>query len=148
MFGIRVPPGPILGAVMMSGLAFTLVVIIIARSPYTHGNLSPQGYKRTDIVYVGEEKPFQGFPLKDPLLAQTGDPVQDGRFLFFRYGCAACHGLQGQGGAVGKEIAGASLARISRKVREGPKTMPTFDAGLLPDADLEKLAAFLQSEKQ
>jgi mono/diheme cytochrome c family protein len=133
---------------MMSGLTFTLVVVIIARSPYTHGDLSPEGYKRTDIVYVGEEKPFQGFSLKDPQLTQTGDPVQDGRLLFFRYGCAACHGLQGQGGVVGKEIAGASTTRISRKVREGPKTMPAFDQGVLPDSDLEKLAAFLQSEKQ
>jgi len=130
---------------MMSGLAFTLIVIIIARSPYTHGNLSAQGYNRTGIIYVGEEQPYVGFPLADPRLASTGDPVQDGRVLFFRYGCASCHGLNGQGAAVGKDISDASANRISRQVRLGPKTMPAFLDGVLPESDLQKLIAFLTS---
>ena len=142
---LRVPPGPILGAVMMSGLAFTLIVIIIARSPYTHGNLSPGGYNRTGIIYVGQEYTLEGVPLADPKLAETGDPVQDGRILFFRYGCASCHGLSGEGQAVGKKIAGDSELKITKKVREGPGTMPAFDTSVLPDSDLQKLIAFLQS---
>lgn len=142
---LRVPPGPILGAVMMSGLAFTLIVIIIARSPYTHGNLSPQGYNRTGIIYVGQEQPFEGIGLADPSVADTGDPAQDGRALFFRYGCASCHGLQGQGGPVGKDLSDASANRISRQVRKGPGTMPAFGAGILSDSDLQKLIAFLTS---
>ncbi len=144
---LRVPPGPILGAVMMSGLAFTLIVVIIARSPYTHGNLSPQGYNRTDIIYVGQEHPFSGnwLGLTDPRLADTGDPVQDGRTLYFAYGCASCHGLNGEGAVVGKELAGDSALKITTKVRDGPKAMPAFDPSVLPDADLQKLIAFLQS---
>jgi hypothetical protein len=46
---------------------------------------------------------------------------------------------------VGKDLSGASAVKISRKVREGPETMPSFDANELPDSDLEKLIAFLQS---
>ncbi|HEU4760277.1 MAG TPA: cytochrome c [Dehalococcoidia bacterium] len=145
---LRVPPGPILGAIMMSGLAFTLIAIIIARSPYTHGNLSPQGYNRTDIIYLGQEHPFEGFALADPSLASTGDPAQDGRILFFRYGCASCHGLKGQGSSVGKDISDASEQRISRQVRAGPKAMPSFDTSVLPDSDLQKLIAFLNSIRQ
>ncbi len=146
MFGrLRVPPGPILGAVMMSGLAFTLIVVIISRSPYTHGNLSAEGYNRTDIIYVGQEHPFTGIGLVDPRLADTGDPVQDGRTLFFAYGCASCHGLNGEGAAVGKELAGDSALKITTKVRDGPKAMPAFDPSVLGDSDLEKLIAFLQS---
>jgi mono/diheme cytochrome c family protein len=142
---LRVPPGPILGAVMMSGLAFTLVVIIIARSPYTHGNLSAEGYNRTGIIYVGQEQPYDGFPLADPALASTGDPAQDGRALFFRYGCASCHGLQGQGGPVGKDLSRSDSEEISQEVRRGPKTMPAFESGVLSDSDLQKLIAFLES---
>jgi len=140
-----VPPGPILGAIMMSGLAFTLIAVIIARSPYTHGNLRPEGYNRTDIIYLGEEHPFTGIGLADPRLASTGDPVQDGRVLFFGYGCASCHGLQGKGGAVGKNLSRANAEEISENVRQGPKTMPAFETGNLSDADLAKLIAFLKS---
>jgi len=143
-----VPPGPILGAIMMSGLAFTLIAVIIARSPYTHGNLQPEGYNRTEIIYLGEEHPFDGIPLADPSLASTGDPVQDGRVLFFGYGCASCHGLQGKGGAVGKNLSSANSEEISDNVRQGPKTMPAFETETLSDADLARLIAFLKSTRE
>ena len=143
-----VPPGPILGAIMMSGLAFTLIAVVIARSPYTHGNLRPEGYDRTDVIYLGEEHPFEGIGLADPGLASTGDPAQDGRVLFFGYGCASCHGLNGQGQAVGKDLSKSDAEEISKEVRKGPKTMPSFDPSVLSDVDLEKLIAFLKSEAE
>ena len=141
----RIPPGPILGAVMMSGLALTLIVVIIYRSPYTHGNLSPEGYNRTDVIRLGEAHPFTGIGLADPSIALTGDPVQDGGALFFGYGCASCHGLQGQGGPVGKDLSKSDSEEITDEVRKGPKTMPAFESGVLSDSDLEKLIAFLRS---
>lgn len=143
----RVPPGPIVGAVMMSGLAFTLIAIIIARSPYTHGNLRPEGYNRTEIARVGEEPPFEGLGLADPSVARTGDPAQDGKALFFQYGCASCHGLKGQGGAVGTDLDVGDLSRseFGRDVRRGPKGMPPFGEESLSDEELDKLYAFLES---
>ena len=137
----------IIGLVTISGLAFTLIAIVIARSPYTHGNLSPEGYHRTEIALVGEEHPFEGLGLADPRLAQTGDPIQDGRVLFFGYGCASCHGFQGEGAAVGKDLGKADAEEISDKVRQGPKTMPPFLISVLSDSDLQKLTAFLRSIK-
>jgi cytochrome c551/c552 len=148
MARLTVPPGPIVGAIMMSGLAFTLIAVIIARSPYTHGNLNPKGYDRTEISRVGEDVPFEGLGLSDPRLASTGDPAQDGRALFFGYGCASCHGLQGKGGAVGKDLSKADSEEISEKVRQGPKTMPAFETGSLSDTDLETLIAFLKSTRE
>lgn len=136
---------PITLLVTVSGLAFTLIAILIARSPYTHANLDPEGYNRTEIAYLGEEHPFEGLPLADPALAKSGDPVEEGRILFFRYGCASCHGLDGKGGAVGDDITDERGSTIARRVRKGPKTMPAFGLDVLPDEDLEKLITFLKS---
>lgn len=135
--------------VAISGLALTLIAIVIARSPYTHGNLtSAAGYTRTKVAYVGETYLFEGMPLKHPEQAQTGDPVRDGALLFFQYGCAGCHSVNGSGGPVGKDLRGDSANKISTKVRDGPKGMPAFSSDSLPDADLQKLIAFLQSSEK
>src|SRR3972149_1417793 len=104
----KAPVWTVAGLITISGLAFTLIAIVIARSPYTHGNLSPQGYGRTEIAFVGEEHAFEGLGLAAPQLAQTGAPIQDGRALFFQYGCASCHGFQGEGAVVGKDLEDAS----------------------------------------
>ena len=142
---LRVPPGPILGAVVMSGLAFTLIVVIVARSPYTHANLSPQGYNRTQIAYVGEDQPFEGLPLADPRQASTGDPRQDGRALFLRYGCASCHGLKAQGGVVGPRLTDASLSDVRRALSQGPEGMPSFDSAGITDEETASIVAYVQS---
>lgn len=135
--------------IAISGLALTLIAIIIARSPYTHGNLaSAAGYTRTKVAYVGDTYLFEGMPLRHPEQAQTGDPVHDGALLFFQYGCASCHSANGSGGAVGKGLQGDSANKISTKVRDGPKGMPAFSSDSLPDADLQKLIAFLQSSQK
>ncbi len=145
-----IPPAPIIGLIMMGGLAFTLVGVIVARSPYTHGNLQPEGYSRTEIAYVGDEIPFEGIGLADPQLATTGDAAQDGKALFFGYGCAACHGLKGQGNAVGADLDIDDLSRseFGRDVRKGPKGMPSFLEETLSDEELDKLYAFLESVAQ
>ena len=142
-----IPPGPIVGAIMMSGLAFTLVAVVIARSPYTHGNLRPEGYDRTEIARVGQEAQFEGVGLADPQLASIGDAAQDGRALFFQYGCASCHGLKGQGGAVGADldVDDINLSEFGREVRKGPKGMPSFTEETISEQDLEKLYSFLES---
>jgi mono/diheme cytochrome c family protein len=133
----------------ISGLAITIIGVVVARSPYTHGNLaSPAGYTRTKVAYLGETYLFEGMPLAKPAEAQTGDPVHDGGMLFFQYGCAACHGSSGGGGAVGKALNDASANKIRTKVRDGPKNMPAFSSDSLPDADMEKLIAFIQSSEK
>jgi mono/diheme cytochrome c family protein len=134
----------------IGGLALVLIFGVVARSPYTHGNLRPEGYDRTEIARVGEEYPFEGMGLADPQLATTGDPAQDGRALFFQYGCASCHGLKAQGGAVGTDLDVGDLSRseFGRDVRKGPKGMPSFPEDALSDEDMEKLYAFLESVAQ
>ena len=139
---------PMVLTIGMSGLAITIIAIIIARSPYTHGNLATAaGYTRTKVTYVGEEYLFEGMPLAKPQDAQAGDPVHDGRLLFFQYGCASCHTANGTGGAVGKDLSDASATKIKTKVRDGPKGMPAFTTSMLSDEDLQKLIAFIQAKK-
>jgi len=145
---LRLPPGPIMGLIVMSTLAFTLIFIIIYRSPYTHANLNSDGYDRTSVIYEGQTTPFTGVGLDDPHFANTGDPVQDGRVLFFAFNCASCHGLNGGGGPVGKDLTGDSALKIKTKVREGPKGMPAFDPDVFTDADMQKVITFLQSSGQ
>jgi mono/diheme cytochrome c family protein len=130
----------------MTILTITLIGVVVARSPYTHGNLaSAAGYTRTKVAYLGDQYLFEGVPLRHPEDAQTGDPVHDGGLLFFQYGCAMCHLANAHGGAVGKDLRGDSSLKITTKVREGPKGMPAFSSDSLSDADLQKLIAFLQS---
>jgi len=100
------------------------------------------------VAYLGQEEPFLGIGLAAPSLTNTGDPVRDGRILFLRYGCAACHGLTGQGGAVGKDITDVRASVLSRQVRSGPSTMPAYSPDVLPDQDLEKIIAFLQAQAE
>ena len=93
-----------------------------------------------------EEYLFEGVPLSRPADAQTGDPVHDGGRLFFQYGCASCHGLQGGGAARwAKTSVMRAPARLRRRSGRGPKTMPGFSSSELSDEDMDKLIAFLQS---
>jgi mono/diheme cytochrome c family protein len=140
-----VPPGPIAGMVAMSGLAFMLIVVIVARSPYTHANLSPAGYDRTEITYLDEEYPFEGLGLAEPRLARTGDAAHDGQLLFFAYGCASCHGLKAQGGVVGPKVMDSSPLEVRRALSQGPKGMPSFTTSGITDEQTTSIVAWLQS---
>lgn len=140
------PPGPILGAIVMSALAFTLIGIILARSPYTHHNLEPEGYDRTELANFDDPAlPYEGPGLADHGVALTGDPVQDGGAVFFGNGCATCHGLGGKGAVLGGELDLDEFADLLKDVRRGPKGMPPFAESGLSDEDVENIFAFLEA---
>lgn len=141
---------PAVFVAMISGLAFGLIVGVVARSPETHANVRPEGYDRTPIAYVGEESPFAGIGLVDPWLVTDLDQGARGRILFLGYSCAACHGLAGQGGVVGSDLDPdeLTLPEFRRDVRSGPKGMPAFMDEILSDDDLETIYAFLETIRQ
>ena len=89
-----------------------------------------------------------GCILAGSLLAQSADPVEDGKALY-RSNCAFCHGLTGGGGrgpalAQGNFVHGSTAAEIRRVIREGvPGTnMPAFR---MAADELDHLVAFIQS---
>jgi mono/diheme cytochrome c family protein len=137
---------PALHLVAISGLAFTLIVVIISRSPYTHGNFNPAGYDRTGIAVLGQNYPFHGFELADPGRTMTGDAARDGSFIFLEQGCASCHGLKAKGGAVGLKLkADYSSSQLQRAVREPSGGMPSYPETALSNDAIEKVLAFLRS---
>jgi cytochrome c553 len=111
----------------MSALAFTLIGVILARSPYTHHNLEPEGYDRTELGSLDETPPFDTLHLAD------GNE------------CASCHGLNARGALVGGELDIDEFADLLKDVRRGPKGMPSFVEEVLSDEDVEDLFAFLES---
>lgn len=138
---------PLVFVALISGLAFGLIVGVVARSPETHANVRPEGYDRTPIGYVGDEIPFAGIGLADPRLLTNADQVTRGRLLFLDYGCAACHGLDSQGGVVGPDLDLEELwlSDFRSTVRSGPAGMPIFTEEVLSDADLDTIYAFLKA---
>jgi len=59
--------------------------------------------------------------------------------------CAACHGADGRGTALGPDIVGESRAEIFDVVRQGDGSMPAYSIQLLSDSDLGRIADFLAS---
>jgi mono/diheme cytochrome c family protein len=141
---------PIVFVALISGLALGLIVGVVARSPETHANVRPLGYDRTPISYVGEDIPYEGIGLADDQGAADPDPVARGRIEFFRYGCATCHGLAGQGGVVGPhlDLEDLFLDEFRPALRSGPAGMPAFSEGVLADDDLRSIYAFLKARQR
>jgi mono/diheme cytochrome c family protein len=125
-------------------VCLTLIGIILL-GPYTHDNLAEAvdpGYTRTMQTTVGMVMPFQGPGTSQQL---PSDPVARGRALMVANGCAACHGVDGKGGVIGKPIVGFSAAELRTKTTQGPGEMPAYANGELSDQDLAAIAAYLKS---
>ena len=125
-------------------IALTLLTIV-ARSPYTHSNLNldiDPRYTRTDQIVGGAPIPFGAGRLTVP---PASDQIQLGKQLFIADSCATCHGLDGSGGIVGPSILAATEKKLRTVTRVGPKGMPAYADGTLGDADLDAIAAYLNS---
>lgn len=126
----------------------SMLVGIVARSPYTHSNLNlnvDPRYTRTEQIVVGAPMPFGAGRLVIP---PASDPVLYGKQLFIASNCAACHGLDGSGGIVGPSILGKTAKKLRTTTRVGPKGMPAYAEGALSDAELEAIVAYLNSVKK
>jgi mono/diheme cytochrome c family protein len=143
---------PRLGLALVAGLAVVLIGVIVLRSPNTHGNLwesTPPDYVRTDVATVGGQELARNRPgalafrLADVALG-SGTALDPGRRLFVGAECSTCHGLDARGAAVGPALAAANPDIVRHMVRDGPKGMPAYSAAQLSDADLDRIAAYLQ----
>ena len=73
--------------------------------------------------------------------------VDTGKKLYVSYGCYACHGYEGQGGAAGPRIAPRPLplAAFTTLVRRPPNLMPLYSERIVSNEDLGHIHAFLES---
>ncbi len=125
----------------------TGMVIVFIRAPVSNTHIKdPHSYDRTPIAYVGGDFSYVGFGLNDESSAQTGDPVVDGSALYFKYGCSACHGLNGQGAVIGTPLVDeiGSFGSFDEDVREGPKGMPAYDEVTISEENLEKIYSYIK----
>jgi mono/diheme cytochrome c family protein len=125
-------------------VSLTLIGIILL-GPYTHDNLATgpdPRYTRTMQQTVGMTVPFTGPGVGQPL---PSDQIARGRALMVTHECAACHGLDGRGGVIGKPIVGFSATQLRAKTTQGPGEMPAFANGQPSDQDLADIAAYLKS---
>ena len=145
-------PIPIIGAGLIITFLVTLVLLVTLRpwagkdeSANTLLNYSeeiPEGYTRTPLGLLGadDETPSPWHPPFD-----TADIAPaDGRLLFTGYGCASCHGLDAQGGAVGLPLEELSSSDVKKSLKKGPEGMPSFDS--LSAKEIDTLLAFVTGQ--
>lgn len=133
----------VLGLVTFAAL---VILMIGARSPYTHANLNlgyDPRYERTEQILVGAQADFAGLS-PDAQLAGA-DTLARGASLYVTQGCASCHLLEGRGGVVGLRIIGVDEETVAKRVRQGAAGMPRFSTAGLTDAEISDIAAYLRS---
>lgn len=122
-------------------LAIGLTVILI-RSPDTHANLNPEGYRRTVVAYTEADYLYLGPGLTPGVGAEQS--VGYGRAIFMSRGCAGCHGLDARGAATASSPAYASREWLGQVVRSGlPGGMPAYAEIDLSEEDLDAMYVFL-----
>jgi mono/diheme cytochrome c family protein len=83
--------------------------------------------------------------VQPPTPAKSGD-IENGKKLYVKVGCAACHGLEGQGAPTSGPRIGPNplpLAAFVRYVRMPRNQMPPYTAKVMSDEDLGDVWAFL-----
>lgn len=148
---VRVAPTPLylpVSFLVLGLVAFVALVILMigARSPYTHANLGTgydARYDRTDQILVGPPGEFRGV---SRATADGADPAEvRGASLYVTAGCATCHGLDGAGAAVGPAIAGMDAETTLKRIRSGPAGMPRFSTDGLTAEQAADITAYLES---
>jgi mono/diheme cytochrome c family protein len=137
---------PIIAGVWVVVVPATLIGIILF-GPYTHGNLASEyqaAYIRTQQIVVSPALPYDGPGLNSSVVL-ADDAVTRGGQLIVSKGCAACHGLDGQGGPVGVRLTGVDSPVLRMMTSMGPHGMPQFAADSLTDDDLGAISAYLKA---
>ena len=76
--------------------------------------------------------------------ASRGDAFR-GRTIYATYGCAPCHGYQGQGSNAGPRVAPdpAPYAAFAYQLRRPRTRMPAYSLKLMSDQDVADMYAYL-----
>ncbi len=144
---------PVFAAGAVTMLASLLLLQIVWR-PWSSANTSartdlnlreviPADYSRTPLAWIGMPTPEASASTMPMAMSHGATSPEAGKALFFAKGCAACHGADARGGAVGPAIAGKDVAAIVKQVRTPRQRMPAFPSSAIPDGDLQQIAAYV-----
>lgn len=140
---------PRLAAVLVTVFSLTLLVIG-ARSPYTHANLQPgddPSYTRTEPIFAGPPASHPG--IRDVVAVRVeDDPAATGARVFVVAGCAGCHALEGAGGAVGPRLTRLTLSVFQKNTRQGPAGMPSYSRQALDDDEIVAVIGYLRALRE
>ena len=142
---------------ILPGLFFLVLLFwpFLDRNPVRHPTARPlalvAGTGLLLAVFV-----LLGISLRDLYAVQRADPaVAQGKALFAQYGCAACHRIHGEGGAIGPDLSYEGDSRPDREWHyrhfRDPKSvtstsiMPKFP---LKDQEIHDLTTFVLSLKR
>jgi mono/diheme cytochrome c family protein len=74
----------------------------------------------------------------------TAAPSSPGEKLFTAVGCAACHGLAGEGSAIAPGLAGHTGAQVPRQARAPLGMMPVFSPSQVSNEELRQIAEYIE----
>jgi ubiquinol-cytochrome c reductase cytochrome c subunit len=95
---------------------------------------------------LAQQAPAQAPAPASAAAAEPARNLENGKKLYEKYGCSACHGLLGQGAPTsGPRIAPnpLPLAAFIRYVRAPRLQMPPYTAKVMPDQELADVRAYL-----
>ncbi len=102
-------------------------------------------------AYVASLSPGPEIPTEEDLdtTGLTVDEIVDGR-EFYQHNCSACHGTQGQGGALGggryaPELWGVEPRFIYEAMVTGPQSMPVFSDEIITPEEKRNVIAYVTS---
>ena len=99
------------------------------------------------VLLLGATGVAQTPPSQATAAAPAGN-AENGKLLFVKYGCAECHGREGQGAPIsGPRIAPGPLpfAGFARYVRAPRLQMPPYTAKVVSDQELADIHAYLRA---
>jgi ubiquinol-cytochrome c reductase cytochrome c subunit len=94
-----------------------------------------------------QQMPASSAPTAAAQAAPAGDS-DNGRKILVKYGCAQCHGREGQGAPIAGPRIGPSplpFASFAKYVRAPTGQMPPYTAKVVTDQELADIRAFLAS---
>ena len=149
---------PIIAFTFLGFMMVLLLVVVVVRpwgnhdnSWATHLNLTDEpleGYSRSVQTFVSEEgsAPILVWEQKGcgDVADASGGCDSDPATEWIVRGCAGCHGLSGEGAAVGPNIQQVADVDFLDRIRFGANGMPAFDPLDLSDEHIALLADYLR----
>jgi mono/diheme cytochrome c family protein len=131
-------PATYVAAVLVIGLT---LITVLTRSPATKLNVleTAEGYSRTELAVIDEEDVYEGLGVE-----WGPDPAE----AYIRAGCAGCHGLSGEGNAVGPDIWQKNAEDLTEALREGSEGMPLYGVDEIPDELAQTISEYLNELRE